>query len=175
MSASGSDGGPPSRDRFQGGYAVRPGPGSSPSFHQYVASARSGALDALHVLGTGATASVPGEVLEALGYRLLLVAADSGNAEAGELVEGVLANSPLFRHDDDRSARGDAHFELGLAYLRGSDGLPVDPGRGVTHLETARACRWPGSGPEGEALFAAARALLTAPQLTLFDRVYRPR
>lgn len=167
------DGGSPFSSCFKDGYVVSPGPDSSPSFQQYVASARAGDLDALFSLD--AAAGSDARDLDELAYKLLLVAADFGNTEADDLIDGVLSNAPLFRYDDDQFVQGNAHFELGLAYLMGSDGLPVDLDKGRTHLEESHACQWPRQVQQGETLLAEARALLSAPQLTVFDEVYHPR
>ncbi|WP_431970027.1 hypothetical protein [Nocardia sp. bgisy134] len=154
----------------QGGYVVSPGPGCSPSFRQYVASARAGDVDALFLLESADADAVEVDVLL---YKLLNVAADFGHPEAGSFADDLLECSSL-RYDDDHFAQGNAHFQLGLAYLVGADGLPVDPDKSRAHLEMSHKCRWPFHVQQGESLLAEARSLLTAAQLMVFDEIYRP-
>ena len=160
------DGGPPFSERFKDGFVVYPGPGSSPSFQQYVASALVGDLDAFFSL------IVPDD-LDVLAYKLANVAADFGHAWADEFIEDLLNGSSLHA-DDDLFAQGSAHFELGLAYLMGADGLPADPDKAKAHLEKSHEFEWPFHVQQGEILLEAARAILTAPQLTVFEEIYRP-
>ncbi|MEV0028221.1 hypothetical protein [Nocardia sp. NPDC050793] len=165
------DGGAPFGNHSQDGYIVSPGPGSSPSFQQYVAAARTGALEALLSLDS---ANDDADDLDELAYKLLNVAADFGHSEAEDLIDDLLCGSSLV-YDDDRFVQGNAHFELGLAYLMGADGLPADLDKGRAHLEKSHACQWPWHVQQGEMLLDEARAILSAPQLRVFDEVYRPR
>ncbi|MEV0341300.1 hypothetical protein AB0H49_19955 [Nocardia sp. NPDC050713] len=158
-------------NHFQDGYLVSPGPGSSPSFQQYVAAARSGALEDL--LSFDSTDD-DADCLDELAYKLLSVAVDFGHTEAEDLIDDLLFGSSL-AYDDDRFAQGNAHFELGLAYLVGTDGLPADLDKGRAHLEKSHACQWPRHVQQGEVLLDEARAILSAPQLAVFDEVYRPQ
>ncbi|WP_067833934.1 hypothetical protein [Nocardia lijiangensis] len=165
------DDGSPFSNHFEDGHVVSPGPGSSPSFQQYVGSAMAGALDALLSLD-----STDEEVddLDELVYKLLSVAVDFGHTEAEDLIEDLLFGSSL-ANDDDRFVQGNAHFELGLAYLMGADGLPADLDKGRAHLEKSHACQWPWHVQQGEMLLDESRAILSAPQLAVFDEVYRSR
>ncbi|MBA4867197.1 hypothetical protein H1V43_39145 [Streptomyces sp. PSKA54] len=166
-----SDGGSSFSSCFKDGYVVSPGPDSHPSFQQYAASARAGDLDGLFSLD--AAAGSEARDLDELAYKLLSVAADFGHAEADDLIEDLLECSSL-RYDDDRFVQGNAHFELGLAYLMGADGLPADPDKSRAHLKKAHECQWPFHVQQGESLLDEARALLTAPQLAVFEEIYRP-
>jgi hypothetical protein len=165
------DGGPVVR-RGDDGQVVHPGDGSALSFQQCVASARAGEFDAL--FGLFEQLDDRAEDLDELAYKLLNVAADFGHTEAADWMDDLLGGSSL-RYDDDRFMQGNAHFELGLAYLRGADGLPSDVGKGRAHLEKAHACHWPWHVQEGETLLEEARALLAAPQLAVFNEVYGSR
>ncbi|WP_431951568.1 hypothetical protein [Nocardia lijiangensis] len=165
------DDGSPFSNQFEDGYVVSPDPGSSPSFQQYVGSAMAGALDALLSLdSTGEEA----DDLDEMVYKLLCVAVDFDHTEAEDLIEDLLFGSSL-AYDDDRFVQGNAHFELGLAYLMGADGLPADLDKGRAHLEKSHACQWPWHVQQGEMLLDESRAILSGPQLAVFDEVYRPR
>ncbi|MGV9316752.1 hypothetical protein ACWDR0_31920 [Streptomyces sp. NPDC003691] len=168
-------GGPPLGERLTDGYVVTPGPGCSPSFQEYVAAARAGAFETLLSFEAPEFDPAVREQTDPveLAFKLLLVAADSGLTEAHDLVDDLLHGSDL-AHDDDGFTRGNAHFELGLAYLLGADGLPADPGRARTHLVRAQSYGWPGNVVGGESLLRRARALLSAPLLGVFDEVYGP-
>jgi hypothetical protein len=88
-----------------------------------VALARAGDLDAL--LDSLDLADVEADRLDELLYKLASVAADFGHTEADDLIEDLL-NATSLRVDDDLATQANAHFELGLAYLMGADGLPAD-------------------------------------------------
>lgn len=163
------DGGAPFHDRYQRGYIVSPGPESTPSFQAYVRPARHGELDA--VVGLLADSGGKDEDLDELAYKLFCVASDCGHEEAADLIDDLLEASSL-RYDDDQFVQGNAHFELALAYLRGSDGLPADPELAREHLTEARDCHWPWGVDGGETLLAAARAILSPPQRVVFDGIY---
>lgn len=162
------DGGAPFHDRYQRDYIVSPGPGSTPSFQEYVQLARDGELEAVSgLLDSGGK----DEDLDELAYKLFWVASDFGHEEAEDLIDDLLEASSL-RYDDDQFVQGNAHFELALAYLRGSDGLPADPGKAREHLGAAHGCHWPWGVDDGETLLAAARAVLSPPQRVVFDGIY---
>ncbi|MYS86605.1 hypothetical protein [Embleya scabrispora] len=163
------DGGAPFHDRYQRDYIVSPGPGCTPSFQESVRLARHGELEA--VFSLLADSEGKDEDLDELAYKLFCVASDFGHEEAADLIDDLLEASSL-RYDDDRFVQGNAHFELALAYLRGSDGLPADPGKAREHLGTARDCHWPWGVDDGETLLAAARAILSPPQRVVFDGIY---
>ncbi|MBO6939366.1 MAG: hypothetical protein JJ863_30630 [Deltaproteobacteria bacterium] len=69
-------------------------------------------------------------------YKWLCVASDFGHREADERIGDVLEVSSL-RYDDDGYEQASAHFELGLAYLEGGEGLPEDLRLARQHLEEA--------------------------------------
>ncbi|MFI1380576.1 hypothetical protein [Embleya sp. NPDC020886] len=163
------DGGMPFHDRYRCDYIVSPGPGSTPSFQEYVRLARHGGPETVSSLL--ADSGGKEEDLDELVYKLLCVASDFGHEEAADLIDDLLETSSL-RYDDDGFVQGNAHFELALAYLRGSDGLPADPEKAREHLGTARDCHWPLGADGGETLLAAARAVLSPPQRVVFDGIY---
>jgi hypothetical protein len=112
--------------------------------------------------------------VESLVYKWLCIAADHGHSEAEEMIEDLLHGSSL-AYDDDQFVVGSTHFELGLAYLRGADGLPARRDLGQRHLEAAIAANWPWGVQEADALVAEARRTLDADQRAVFDAVYAPR
>jgi hypothetical protein len=69
-------------------------------------------------------------------YKWLCVASDFGHREADLRVSDVLEVSSL-RYDDDGYEQASAHFELGLAYLEGGEGLPEDLRLARRHLAEA--------------------------------------
>ncbi|WP_412543228.1 hypothetical protein R8Z50_12370 [Longispora sp. K20-0274] len=133
----------------------------------YVDMARRGDLDALARLSDGD----PDGDGDLLAYRWLNVARDFGHPAADELIDDLLEVSSL-RYDDDQFAVGSEHFGLGVAYLVGRHGLPVDPERAGRHLEEARELGWPAHVEDGDQLLAEARAGLSGPGLTVFTRVF---
>lgn len=165
------DNGPPFSNRVKDGYVVTPGPGPSPSFQQYVTLARAGAFDLDALL---LSHDYEDDEWVILAYKLLSVSVDFGHLDAHDVIVDLF-NVDRLRYDDDRFEEGNAHFELGLAYLMGADGLPMDPDKGKAHLERAHECHWPFSVRRGEILLDEARAILTTPQLAVFDEVYRPQ
>lgn len=102
-----------------------------------------------------------------LAYKWLLVAMDFGH-DADDFLDALHTGGPL-AYDDDESREALIHFELGLSYLLGEDGLPIDPALARSHLETAHDLELhvttdlPKSfdevrkrlGPEGSAVFDA--------------------
>ncbi|KOG55751.1 hypothetical protein ADK75_10110 [Streptomyces virginiae] len=109
--------------------------------------------------------------LDSLTYKLLNVAADFGHLEADALIDNILDSSSLV-FDYDRSAQGNVHFDLGVAYLRGTDGLPVDLERSRSHLELSHECQWPLRLKQGEGILNDVRTILSASQLALFKKIY---
>lgn len=102
-----------------------------------------------------------------LAYKWLCLAADQGSEEAAGLVEDLLEASDL-RYDDDGFITGQAHFELGLAYLTGADGVPVDAGRAEEYLRNAAG--YPHGLEGGDEILASAREPLDPAQREIFDR-----
>lgn len=170
---SAPDDGPPFDDRYRDGRVIGSGSGDATPFERYVAMARDGRLDALFAELNGLEGHDGGDDGDAddLAYKLLWVAVDFGHDHAGDMIDDLLETSSL-RYDDDCFHQGNAHFELGLAYLTGSDGLPPDPERARAHLLKARSCHWPEHVHEGEVLLSRARAVLSARQSAVFDEVY---
>jgi hypothetical protein len=105
---------------------------------------------------------------DGLAYKWLCVASDFGHSAADEAIVDLMEGSSL-RFDDDRFATGNAHFELGVAYLAGGNGLPVDLEKGRRHLETAVESHYPFSVEEADGLIAAARTRLAGEARTVFD------
>jgi TPR repeat protein len=75
-------------------------------------------------------------------YKWLAIASDFGHAEADEYMDGMLEGSSL-RYDDDQMVVGGIHFELGAAYLTGTDGLDRDVEKARAHLTMARERHYP--------------------------------
>jgi TPR repeat protein len=107
----------------------------------------------------------------ATAYKWLCVASDFGHSEANGWIDTLLEASPL-RFDDDNFLTGAAHFELGVAYLTGCDGLALDTEKGREHLQAAAQRHYPASVMEGSAMIDGARASLTAVQREVFDSVF---
>ncbi|WP_018353390.1 hypothetical protein [Longispora albida] len=133
----------------------------------YADMARRGDLDGLAGLSDGD----PDGNGDLLAYRWLHVARDFGHDAADELIDDLLEVSSL-RYDDDQFAVGSEHFGLGLAYLTGRDGLPVDPELAGRHLAEARELGWPVHAEGGDQLLAEARAGLSGPGLTAFTQIF---
>jgi hypothetical protein len=104
-------------------------------------------------------------------YRWLAIAADFGSKKADRAMDDMLEVSDL-RHDDDHGAQGDAHFELAISYLTGSDGLPRHLEHARDHLLHARRCDYPEQIQEGARFVADARKRLDAEARVVFDAVY---
>jgi hypothetical protein len=79
----------------------------------------------LHVLA----GLVDGNSREA--YKWFAVASDFGHADADERLAEL-------RAQDDAPDAGQAHFELGIGYLTGSDSLPVDHDKARAQLANAK-------------------------------------
>lgn len=106
-----------------------------------------------------------------LAYKWLTVASDFGHADADDLIDDVLEVSSL-RYDDDNFVVGGIHFELGMAYLTGGDGLPLNLDTGRLHLADAAASHYPAGIQDGHEVVARARTMLTGEARTIFDAVY---
>jgi hypothetical protein len=102
-----------------------------------------------------------------LAYKWLQVASDFGHDEADDLIDAVLES--LLHTDDDDFVTGQAHFELGVAYLTGGHGLPVDHSRGREHLTEMVRRRYPDHVEGGDAMLAEARSKMAPEAQRVFD------
>src|SRR5688572_24567739 len=68
-------------------------------------------------------------------FKWLLVAGDFGH-DVDDMLD-VLQTGTSLHHDDEQAVEGSIHFELGVAYLRGEDGLAIDHELAREHLEWA--------------------------------------
>ena len=66
-------------------------------------------------------------------YKWMLIAEDFGHAEAKNVVDNLLGLSSL-RYDDGGLVTGQIHYDLGLDYLSGLNGLPTDFAQAKKHL-----------------------------------------
>ena len=105
-------------------------------------------------------------------YKWLLVAADFGHAEAEEWLDTLRESSSL-RYDDDQFCTGNAHWELGVAYLAGADGLPRDHARAKAHFNEARARGYPHSVTGSSKMLADARKAGGNDGRAIVDAVYK--
>ena len=129
--------------------------------------AQAGDLDAL----LARMDDVPEEDLDEAAYKWLNVAVDFGHDEAKERIADLLEGSSL-RFDDDGFLTGNAHWELGLAYLTGGEGLPRDLVKAGTHVESAWGYGYPMSVETGDEMIADARKQLAGDARAVFDAVY---
>jgi TPR repeat protein len=129
--------------------------------------AQAGDLDAL----LARMDDVPEEDRDEAAYKWLNVAVDFGHGEADERIADLMEGSSL-RFDDDQFLTGNAHWELGLAYLTGAESLPRDLTKANTHLEAARDCGYPMSLEEGDEMIADARSKLVGDARAAFDAMY---
>lgn len=67
----------------------------------------------------------PKGVGDAKAYKWLVVAQDFGHRHADDAIADLMEISSL-RYDDDGLVVGEIHYDLGVAYLTGADGLPKD-------------------------------------------------
>jgi hypothetical protein len=100
-----------------------------------LAAAKAGDLDELFELVSAAADEGQCDPDETA-YKWLHVALDVGHQEAEERLEDLECGSSL-RFDDGQMLVGLIHLELGEAYLRGSDGLPIDDALARQHLTFA--------------------------------------
>ena len=134
--------------------------------------AREGDLDALLELAYTdvADAADSGEA-DALAFKWLTVALDFGHTAAEDMIADLFESTSL-RYDDDQFVAGETHLELGVAYLRGSDGLAKDLIKARAHLEQADECGYPASIEGGETVLAEYRGSLSGDALAVFDEIY---
>lgn len=109
---------------------------------------------------------------DVLVYKWLCVASDFGHAAADGRITDLMAGSSL-AYDDDQYETGHAHFELGVAYLRGTEGLPIDHAKARTNLEAAYTRNYPMSVQDGDGMLALARTRLVGDARVVFDAIYR--
>ncbi|HEX4450083.1 MAG TPA: hypothetical protein VH143_04380 [Kofleriaceae bacterium] len=133
------------------------------------AAAKPRAVAASHEPSERAKAAIAGD-LAVLGklvdgeretYRWFSVASDFGHADADER----LAELREELGDDERL--GETHFDLGVGYLTGSDGLPVDHDKARSQLASAKE-----RGFGDASTLQRARGRLKGDALTVFDAVY---
>lgn len=67
-------------------------------------------------------------------YKWLCVASDFGHEEAEELIADLLEHTSL-RYDDSGCEQASVKWELAVAYLEGSEGLPIDLDKAGRYLE----------------------------------------
>jgi hypothetical protein len=108
---------------------------------------------------------------DALAYKWLSVASDFGHSDADDMMDDMQETSSL-RYDDDQLETGNAHWELGLAYLTGTEGLPRDLEKARSQLQNARERNYPMSVQESDQMMTQARARLAPDALVIFDGVY---
>ena len=138
-----------------------------PSIAQLAAVAMAGDLPKL----MGLMNNIPEDDRDQTAYKWLAVASDFGNEDA-EDVMGDLLEATSLRFDDDQLLTGNAHWELGVAYLTGTDGLPRDLEKAAAQLASAHERGSPMSVQESDAMLASTRARLAPDALAVFDAVY---
>ena len=104
-------------------------------------------------------------------YKWLVVASDFGHPPADDYLVDWLEGSSL-RFDDDNFATGHTHWELGLAYLAATEGLPRDLERGRAHLAEAKQRDYPMSAQGSVEVIAAARRSLAPDAAAVLDAIY---
>jgi hypothetical protein len=139
----------------------------APTTEHLAKLAMAGDLDVLLGLMDG----VPETDRDATAYKWLAVASDFGHEDADEIL-GDLQESSSLRYDDDHFVSGNAHWEIGLAYLTASDGLPRDLDKARSQLASAKESHYPMSVQESDTMQAQARARLAPDALAIFDAVY---
>ena len=124
---------------------------TAPTGHELAKAAIGGDLDVLAGLIEG-----PHET-----YKWFSVASDFGHADADEMLASLRDGG-----EDVNAAQ--AHFDLGVGYLTGSDGLPVDHDKGRAQLANAREHGFAGDA----SLLQRVRGRLGGDALAVFDAVY---
>ena len=143
---------------------------STPSSDQLARMAIAGDIEGLFGLMDGE----PDGDRDVLAYKWLAVASDFGHEEADDAIDDLLEASSL-RFDDDQFLTGNAHWELGLAYLGGRDGLPRDLDRAREQLLAAQDRHYPVSIADGDKMLADLRRGLPADALAVVDAIYDGR
>ncbi len=109
-------------------------------------------------------------------YKWLEVAASHGptakHRKAAESLSADLLECSSLRYDDDQLTTGGVHFELGVAYLTGAEGLPRDLTRGAEQLAMAKERYYPWSIQGGDKLLKQTSKALPADARAVFDRIY---
>jgi hypothetical protein len=113
-------------------------PGKPPTDAALLALAKAGDFEGIF----HAVEPLDDEERDDAAYKWLAIACDCGHAEADEYMDGMLEGSSL-RYDDDQMVVGGIHFELGAAYLAGTDGLDRDVAKARAHLTMARERHYP--------------------------------
>ena len=103
-----------------------------------------------------------------LAYKWLAVASDFGHSDADEMLAELIGSGSL----GSDAQTGQAHFELGLAYLTGTEGLPEDHDKGRSQLASAKERDYPSATPSSESILQRARGRLYSDALAVFDAVY---
>jgi hypothetical protein len=106
---------------------------------------------------------------DAKAYKWLVVARDYGYRRADTAMADLLEISSL-RYDDDSLVVSQIHYELGLAYLTGSDGLPKDFKKAQRNLRASL----PGIY-DVTVDIASDREQLAGEARAVFDSVFPPR
>lgn len=110
----------------------------------------------------------PAKDNDAQAYRWMAAAHDFGHARAWKKMRSLLEISSL-RYDDGGLVTGQMHYELGMDYLRGCHGLPLDMIKASKNLALGRE----GILGTDHDLEADRRRLAGEPR-RVFDVVYPP-
>jgi len=106
---------------------------------------------------------------DAKAYKWLVVTRDYGYRRADSAIADLLAISSL-RYDDGDLVVGQIHYELGLAYLTGSDGLPKDFRKAQENLRASLPSIYDVTNE-----IEADREHLTGEARSIFNSVFPPR
>jgi hypothetical protein len=86
----------------------------------------------------------------------------------------MLLETSSLQYDDDQFITGGVHFDLGLAYLRGEDGVRKDTVLARKHLQAAKERHFPLSAEvNGSKVIAESRSSLNPDQLGAFNSVFQ--
>lgn len=108
---------------------------------------------------------------DGVAYKWLCAASDFGHDAADELIDDLLETSSL-RYDDDQLVTGNAHWELAVAYLTASEGLPRDLDKARVQLAAAEERGFPDSVEDGAKMLTDTRARVTPEARKLIDEIY---
>lgn len=103
-------------------------------------------------------------------YRWLTISEGFGN-DVEDLIDGMTEASSL-RYDDDGLVRGEIHFELGMSYLLGENGLPMSFEIAEANLSYAKEFNYPDGIMGAEKIIDSARARLSASAAERFDGIF---